>query len=57
VAMFVKSCSAQQKMMMAAVVRCVRREGIPEITWRSVSGRAPVARAAKRLRLPPAEPR
>ncbi|GFZ49562.1 Origin recognition complex subunit 1 [Saitozyma sp. JCM 24511] len=36
VAMFVKSCSAQQKMMMAAVVRCVRREGIPEITWRSV---------------------
>lgn len=36
VAMFVKSCSEQQKMMLAAVVRCVRREGVPEITWRSV---------------------
>jgi len=36
VAMFVKQCSTQQKMMMAAVVRCVRREGIPEIPWRAV---------------------
>jgi origin recognition complex subunit 1 len=36
VAMFVKSCSEQQKMMLAAVVRCVRREGVPEISWRSV---------------------
>lgn len=37
VAMFVKQCSTQQKMMMAAVVRCVRREGVPEIAWRAVS--------------------
>ncbi|ORY35566.1 P-loop containing nucleoside triphosphate hydrolase protein [Naematelia encephala] len=36
VALFVKQCSVQQKMMMAAVVRCVRREGIPEIPWKSV---------------------
>ena len=37
VAMFVKGCSEQQKMMLAAVVRCVRREGVSEIAWRSVS--------------------
>ncbi|ORX38507.1 P-loop containing nucleoside triphosphate hydrolase protein [Kockovaella imperatae] len=36
VAMFIKQCSEQQKMMMAAVVRCVRREGVPEIPWRSI---------------------
>lgn len=36
VALFLKQCSIQQKMMMAAVVRCVRREGIPEIPWRAV---------------------
>ena len=36
VATFVKDCSTQQKMMMAAMVRCVRREGLPEIPWRSV---------------------
>lgn len=36
VAMFLKQCSLQQKMMLAAVVRCVRREGIPEIPWRAV---------------------
>lgn len=41
VAMFVKSCSVQQKMMMAAVVRCVRREGVAEIAWRSVSDFSP----------------
>lgn len=37
VAMFVRSCSLEQKVMMAAVVRCVRREGVAEIAWRSVS--------------------
>lgn len=37
VAMFLKNCSEQQKMMIAAMVRCVRREGVPEISWRSVS--------------------
>lgn len=37
VALFVKSCSEQQKMMLAAMVRCVRREGVPEIQWRAVS--------------------
>ena len=37
VAMFVKQCTQQQKMMMAAVVRCVRREGVPEIPWRAVN--------------------
>jgi hypothetical protein len=37
VALFLKQCSLQQKMMLAAVVRCVRREGIPEIPWRAVS--------------------
>lgn len=36
VSMFLKGCSVQQKMMLAAVVRCVRREGVPEIPWRSV---------------------
>ena len=39
IAMFVRQCSVQQKVMMAAVVRCVRREGVPEIPWRSVSRR------------------
>lgn len=37
VALFVKSCSEQQKMMLASMVRCVRREGVPEIQWRAVS--------------------
>jgi len=37
VAMFVKNCSTQQKVMLASVVRCVRREGIAEIPWRNVS--------------------
>ena len=37
VALFLKQCSVQQKMMMAAMVRCVRREGVPEIPWRAVS--------------------
>jgi hypothetical protein len=36
VAMFVKNCSTQQKVMLASVVRCVRREGIAEIPWRNV---------------------
>lgn len=36
VALFLKQCSVQQKMMMAAMVRCVRREGVPEIPWRAV---------------------
>lgn len=37
VSLFLKQCSVQQKVMMAAVLRCVRREGVPEIQWRSVS--------------------
>jgi origin recognition complex subunit 1 len=37
VSLFLKQCSVQQKVVMAAVLRCVRREGIPEISWRSVS--------------------
>ena len=37
VALFLKQCSDQQKMMMVAVVRCIRREGIPEIPWIAVS--------------------
>ena len=36
VSLFLKQCSVQQKVMMAAVLRCVRREGVPEIQWRSV---------------------
>jgi origin recognition complex subunit 1 len=37
VAMYVKNCSTQQKVMLASVVRCVRREGLAEIPWRNVS--------------------
>ncbi|KAL7422761.1 Origin recognition complex, subunit 1 [Cryptotrichosporon argae] len=33
---FVRQCSEQQKVMLAALVRCVRREGVPEIPWRAV---------------------
>ena len=47
VAMFVKHCSVQQKVMMAAVVRCVRREGLPEIPWRSVSPETQVVSRTK----------
>ncbi|KAK4689006.1 origin recognition complex subunit 1, partial [Tremellales sp. Uapishka_1] len=36
VATFIKQSSLQQKIMMAAVLRCVRREGVAEIPWRSV---------------------
>lgn len=36
VAMYLKSCSVQQKMLLAALVRCVRREGVPEIPWRAL---------------------
>ncbi|KAJ9117153.1 hypothetical protein QFC20_000296 [Naganishia adeliensis] len=36
VAMFVKQCSLHQKMMLAAILRCIRREGLSEIAWRSV---------------------
>ncbi|KAJ9123931.1 hypothetical protein QFC22_000722 [Naganishia vaughanmartiniae] len=36
VAMFVKQCSLHQKMMLAAMLRCIRREGLSEISWRSV---------------------
>lgn len=35
-ALFLKHCSPQQKRMLAALVRCVRREGVPEISWRAV---------------------
>lgn len=37
VALFIKQCSLHQKMMMAAMLRCIRREGVSEISWRSVS--------------------
>jgi origin recognition complex subunit 1 len=37
IAMFVKQCSLHQKMMLAAILRCIRREGLSEIAWRSVS--------------------
>lgn len=37
IAMFVKQCSLHQKMMLAAMLRCIRREGLSEIAWRSVS--------------------
>lgn len=36
VAMYLKTCSVQQKMLLAALVRCVRREGVPEITWKAL---------------------
>lgn len=36
VALFIKSCAPAQKMMLAAMVRCVRREGVPEIPWRAL---------------------
>lgn len=36
VAMYLKTCSVQQRMLLAALVRCVRREGVPEITWRAL---------------------
>ena len=36
VALFIRQCSPQQKMLLAALVRCVRREGMPEIPWRAV---------------------
>ncbi|OCF39968.1 origin recognition complex subunit 1 [Kwoniella heveanensis CBS 569] len=36
VSKFIASCSIHQKMMLAALVRCIRREGIPEISWRSL---------------------
>ncbi|CAK9782561.1 P-loop containing nucleoside triphosphate hydrolase protein [Cutaneotrichosporon oleaginosum] len=36
VALFIKACGLEQKMMLAAMVRCVRREGVSEITWRAL---------------------
>jgi origin recognition complex subunit 1 len=36
VALFIRQCSPQQKMLLAALVRCVRREGMPEIAWHHV---------------------
>ncbi|WVF72804.1 hypothetical protein IAT40_007622 [Kwoniella sp. CBS 6097] len=36
VSKFITSCSIHQKMMLAALVRCIRREGIPEIAWGSL---------------------
>jgi hypothetical protein len=50
VAMFVKNCSTQQKVMLASVVRCVRREGIAEIPWRNVS---PLSSSPSLLLSPP----
>ncbi|KAL1406326.1 Origin recognition complex, subunit 1 [Vanrija albida] len=36
VALFLRQCSPQQKRLLAALVRCIRREGVPEISWRAV---------------------
>ncbi|WRT68394.1 uncharacterized protein IL334_005370 [Kwoniella shivajii] len=36
VSKFIGGCSIQQKIMLASLVRCIRREGIPEIIWRNV---------------------
>lgn len=36
VALFLRQCSPQQKRLLAALVRCIRREGVPEIPWRAV---------------------
>lgn len=36
IALYIKQCSLHQKMMLAAMLRCVRREGVSEIPWRSV---------------------
>jgi origin recognition complex subunit 1 len=36
VALFIKQCSLYEKIMLAAVLRCVRREGVPEISWLNV---------------------
>lgn len=36
VALFIRQCSLQQKMLLAALVRCVRREGMAEIAWHTV---------------------
>ncbi|WVO13435.1 hypothetical protein L204_101051 [Cryptococcus depauperatus] len=36
VAKFIETCSLQQKMMLGALVRCVRREGITEIAWKNI---------------------
>ncbi|EIW67259.1 hypothetical protein TREMEDRAFT_33606 [Tremella mesenterica DSM 1558] len=35
-AMYIKQCSEQQRIMLAAMVRCVRREGVPEVAWKNV---------------------
>jgi origin recognition complex subunit 1 len=37
VALFLKQCTVYEKIMLAAVLRCVRREGVPEISWLNVS--------------------
>jgi len=57
VALFLKQCSVQQKMMMAAMVRCVRREGVPEIPWRAVRRQSPVDRLEQVLTADPNRPR
>lgn len=36
IALYIKQCSLHQKMMLAAMLRCIRREGVPEISWRSL---------------------
>ncbi|ODN78741.1 hypothetical protein L202_04304 [Cryptococcus amylolentus CBS 6039] len=35
-AKFIQACSLQQKVMLAAVVRCVMRQGLSEVSWKSV---------------------
>ncbi len=37
VAVFIKQCSLYEKVLLAAILRCVRREGVPEVSWLSVS--------------------
>ncbi|WVQ74926.1 hypothetical protein IAR50_004534 [Cryptococcus sp. DSM 104548] len=35
-AKYIQACSLQQKVMLAAVVRCVMRQGLSEVSWKSV---------------------
>ncbi|WVW85627.1 hypothetical protein I302_107665 [Kwoniella bestiolae CBS 10118] len=38
VSKFIGGCSIQQKLMLCSLVRCIRREGIHEISWRNLKG-------------------
>ncbi|WWC90716.1 uncharacterized protein L201_005653 [Kwoniella dendrophila CBS 6074] len=36
VSKFIGSCSIQQKMMLASLIRCIRRQGLNEIKWKNL---------------------